>query len=199
MLHFATFRPTISRFAFGLLLSGPLLLAACKKDKEDPKPENQDNELITTLRYTLTPVGGGTPVFVQFRDADGDGGAAPVITSTSADGKLTLRKGLTYNGRLLVLDESKTPADTVSNEVKEEADEHLFVFAPTPAALLNVTITDRDANSLPLGLETSVQTQTAAGSGNLQITLRHQPGVKNGTAAPGDTDIEVTFPVVITN
>jgi hypothetical protein len=31
----------------------------------------------------------------------------------------------------------------------------------------------------------------------LFITLKHQPGVKNGTFAPGDTDIEIPFKLKI--
>jgi hypothetical protein len=186
-----------------LLLALPFAFSACKKDKkEDPKPNNADNEVITTIRYTLTPVGGGTTITAQSRDVDGDGGAAPVLTYTGATGatKLVFDKAKTYTGDILILDETKSPVDTVSNEVFKEADEHLFVYKPLAADLLTIVRTDFDASTpvpLPLGLKTTVTPRSTAGTGTLQIILRHQPGVKNGLEAPGDTDVDVTFPVEV--
>ncbi|WP_242582408.1 hypothetical protein [Hymenobacter telluris] len=171
------------------LLAVAPLFTACNNDDDDPTPDD-DNEQITTLTYTLTPVGGGAPVSATYRDLDGDGGTAPVI------GSLTLAANTTYTGTLSLLDETKNPAVNTSAEILEEADEHLFWFEPTPANLLTVTRTDRDKNNLEIGLQTRVVT-TAAATGNLKITLRHQPGTKNGTFAPGDTDVEVTFPTTV--
>ena len=63
---------------------------------------------------------------------------------------------------------------------------------------LNVTIlrTDLDANSLPIGL-LSKWTTTGVSSGTTTIRLRHQPGVKDGTCDPGETDIELDFHTII--
>jgi hypothetical protein len=57
-----------------------------------------------------------------------------------------------------------------------------------------VAITDKDSKNLPVGLESTWTTGTSA-NGALQIILRHQPGVKNGTESPGNTDLDVTFQV----
>lgn len=74
---------------------------------------------------------------------------------------------------------------------------------PTPVPAgdplnLTVTITDHDTNSqaYPVGLESNFATG-AAGSGWLRIVLRHQPNSKNGTYAPGSTDMDVGFNVTI--
>ncbi len=72
---------------------------------------------------------------------------------------------------------------------------------PVPAGSplnLTVTITDRDTNTqqYPIGLETKFVTG-AAGSGWIRIVLRHQPNTKNGTYAPGSTDLDVGFNVTI--
>ena len=80
--------------------------------------------------------------------------------------------------------------------MKEEANDHILFYTATPAGLLSVTRTDKDAKNLELGLTTSVVTN-AAGTGTLKITLRHQPGTKNGTFTPGDTDAESVFPVTV--
>ncbi|WP_331980162.1 hypothetical protein [Ohtaekwangia sp.] len=63
---------------------------------------------------------------------------------------------------------------------------------------LAVTITDHDSNpqQYPIGLESKFVTG-AASSGWLRIVLRHQPNVKDGTFAPGSTDLDVGFNVSI--
>jgi hypothetical protein len=173
-----------------ILLAAPFLFTACKKDK-DPAPADE-NEVITTVTYTLTPVGGGTPVAVTFRDPDGDQGSQqPTI------GTLTLAANTAYTGALTVLDETKSPVENTTAEILEKSDEHLFVYTVNPAGLLTIARTDRDKNNIEVGLATSVQTQTTAGTGVLNIVLRHQPGTKNGTATPGSSDVDVTFPVVV--
>jgi hypothetical protein len=180
-----SFRP----FLAALLLATPLLATSCKNDDDNPTPDDE-NELITTVRYTLTPAGGGTPLTVEYKDLDGAGGNAPVI------GNLTLAANTTYTGALTFLDESKNPADNITAEVNEESDEHLVVYVPAPANLVTITRTDRDRNNLEVGLATRLVTTTAA-NGTLKITLRHQPGTKTGQPEPGSTDAEVTFPVTV--
>ena len=172
----------------GLLAATPLF-SACNDDNDDPTPDD-DNEQITTVMYTLTPSSGGNAVTVTYQDVDGDGGAAPTI------GTLTLAANTTYTGALTLRDETKNPVVDTSAEILQEADEHLFVFEPAPTNLVTVTRTDRDRNNLEVGLQTRLVTTTAA-TGTLKITLRHQPGTKNGTATPGDTDVEVTFPTIV--
>lgn len=180
-----------SRFRLAaLLLAFPLAFSSCSDDNDDPTPD-EDNEQITTVTYVLTPTtAGGSTATVTWRDTDGTGGNAPTI------GTLNLRPNTTYTGAITLLDETKTPVANITDEVAKESDEHLFIYTGTPASLLNITRTDRDAKNLEIGLATRVVT-TAAGSGTLKVTLRHQPGSKDGSATPGDTDIEVTFPVTV--
>ncbi len=179
-----------SRFRLAaLLLAAPLVFSACKKD-EDPEPD-EDNEQITTVTYVLTPTtAGASTATVTWRDVDGPGGNAPTI------GTLNLKANTSYTGAITLLDETKNPVANVTDEVAKESDEHLFIYEGTPASLLSITRTDRAAKNLEIGLTTRVVT-TAAGTGSLKITLRHQPGSKNGTATPGDTDAEVTLPVTV--
>jgi hypothetical protein len=188
----------IMKNKFKYLLVVPLLagitLTSC--DKDDPEIPNEE-ELITTLIYTLTPTGSGPSVAFTFRDLDGDGGNPPVISVPS-----TLIANHQYTGEILLLNETESPADTISNEVEEEAEEHQFFFA---AATANVTVAyaDADGNGNPIGLATTVTTGDAS-TGTLTITLRHEPdkdgsNVSSGdiTNAGGETDIEVTFDVTI--
>jgi len=174
---------------FGMLFLA-LMWTGCTKD--DPVVPNEE-EVITTLTYTLTPTS-GTPVVMTFKDLDGDGGNAPVITGG------TLAANTTYTGAIVLLNETETPAENITLEITEEADEHQFFFESTVTGL-SVAYGDLDANGKPIGLVSTVTTG-AVGSGNVKVTLRHEPnktatGVAGGdiTNAGGSTDIEVTFPI----
>lgn len=168
--------------------------SACNDD--DMQPE-EPVELITTLTYTLTPDGGGTPVVWTFRDLDGDGGDAPVITTSP------LQEGVEYTGVITLLNETETPAEDISEEVAEEAEEHQFFFGIEQGLELSINVSDQDADGKPVGLNTQVAA-LVPGSGTVTIILIHEPekdasGVANGdiTNAGGEIDIEVTFDVVI--
>ena len=187
-----TFARTKAKLFLTLLLATPLAFTECGDD-HDPHPDH-DNELITTVVYALTPAAGSMApaATITWEDLDGAGGAAPVITG----GPLTLRANTAYTGTITLLDKTKTPVANITDEVAKEKEDHLFIYEPTPANLVTVTRTDRDAKNLEVGLATRVAT-TAAATGTLKITLRHQPGTKNGTAAPGDTDVAATVPLVV--
>ena len=171
-------------------------LFACKDDDEDepvvPVIPNEE-EVITTVRYTLTPTGGGAAAVFSFQDLDGDGGNTPVITADSIDANIT------YTGSLEFFNELETPADTITNEVLEEGDEHQ-VFFQINSGDFTVSYADVDKNGNPIGVSSTFESNTM--SGNLTITLRHEPdkaaaGVSGGdiTNAGGETDIEVSFPI----
>lgn len=178
-------------------------LTACKKDKEEtptptptPTPVNEE-ELITTLILTFTD--GATPANVyelRFTDEDGDGGNAPVITGD------TLPAGTALQLALRVLDESGSTPEEITEEIQAEDEEHQFFFQVTDANL-QIAYADADADGLPIGLSNTAITG-AASNGSLRVTLIHEPlksaaGVSLGQIenAGGETDIEVTLPVVI--
>ena len=171
-----------------------LVVLSCKKDDLKPTDDHDhnDSELITTLEMKFSGkgvLGNDTTFVVTFNDPDGDGGNAATKFDT-----IHLLKNSSYNVELTLLDKSKTPADTISNEVLEEANDHLFFYSSNPTGLVNVAITDKDGNGKNLGLK-STWTTTNTGSGKVKVKLMHQPGVKDGTSATGDTDVEVDFQV----
>lgn len=175
-----------------LLFASLFVFSSC--EKKDPEPVNEE-EVITTLTYTLTPGGGGTPVVLSFKDLDGDGGNAPTITGG------TLAANTVYNGAIVLLNETESPAENVTEEIEEKDDEHQFFFQASGA---NVTVAYADSDGTnPVGLATTVTTGDAS-SGTLTVTLRHEPakdaaGVAAGDIANagGETDIEVTFNVTV--
>lgn len=172
-----------------LLLMMSLSIVACKKDVdpiEIPVPEN-DPELITTIQLQFTDSSNSSnKILVQFKDPDGDGGNSPVQFDS-----LKLPANKTWYCETTLLNESVSPTINISEEVSEEANDHLFVYTPQ-GVNMNIQITDKDANNLPIGLKSTWRTSNAS-SGTIKVVLKHQPGVKNGTEAPGETDVEVLF------
>lgn len=171
-----------------------IALTACSSDDDNPTPVNEE-EVITTVIATLTPAGGGTDIILTSRDTDGDGPNAPVITIVG-----NLAASTTYNGSLTLSNETEDPAEDITSEVSTEGADHQFFFT---SAIGTVAYADTDTNGDPIGLAFTLTTATAT-TGNLTITLRHEPsksatGVSNGdiTNAGGETDVEVTFSGIV--
>lgn len=145
------------------LCSASLFFTSCEKDKPE---EPNEEEVITTLLVKLTPVTGGATLQYKFEDIDGPGGAAATIE------EIVLAPSTVYDAELLLLNKTVSPADTISNEVAEEADAHRFYYEVEGGANLSIGNYDTDANGIPVGL-TSRWTTGAVSTGKLQITLRH--------------------------
>jgi hypothetical protein len=170
-----------------------LMASSCSND--DNPPVNEE-ELITTVAVRFT--GGGQIITLTSRDLDGDGPNAPVITQTGGN----FQNSTTYSGSVLFLNELENPVEDITEEVAEEAEDHQ-VFYQITNNLGTFVYSDLDADGKPIGLIFNFTTSNS-GTGQIQVTLRHLPnksanGVANGeiTNAGGETDVQVTFPVVI--
>jgi hypothetical protein len=180
-----------------ILFTSALVFTSCSDD-DNPVIVNEE-EVITTLTATLTPAGGGSTITLRTQDLDGDGPNAPIITVTG--GPFIINT--VYNGSLVLLNETVSPAESINEEIEEEDDEHQF-FYQVSNNLATFAYTDADGDGNPVGLEFSVTTSATAGAGTLTITLRHEPnksasGVSEGdiTNAGGETDIEAIFPITV--
>ena len=203
--------------AFSLIIL--ITFNAClKRNKLDANVENplipaNENEVITTMKLAITD--GTTTLNYQYKDPDGDGGIAGsygnlsnTITAQS-DSVINLAINKTYTVSILLLDETKTLIDTISNSVLSEGVDHMFFFSasnPTgnpysiylTGSMTTINYLDLDANLRGIGLLTEWQTSSILlAKSLLTISLRHQPNTKNGTYAPGDTDIEIPFKLKI--
>lgn len=173
-----------------LTLTAVLLLSAwnsgCKK--EDDHDHDDEQELITTVRVTFT--GGGATTSFNWKDVDGAGGKAPVID------KIVLKENILYTVTVSFLNESVSPAEDITTEVKTEGTAHLVCFGST-GNISSPLATDTDSNGKPLGLNASCTT-LAAGDGTLTISLKHEPN-KSGASpcTTGETDAEASFAVTI--
>lgn len=166
----------------------PWFLVFCEKD-QDQTMDNEE-ELITDVVLTFSDELGNSQAF-SFSDPDGPGGNAP------SQDEIRLSSLSNYELQIEFLDASN-PMDVedITAEVIEESAEHLVCF-DFSGNINSVTITDTDENSLPLGLEAILITQQA-GEGSLTISLKHLPDKTNSIPCnTGETDVEVTFQVVI--
>lgn len=160
----------------------------CEKHPDDPECLGEE-ELITTLKVLVYDSATNASVGTfQFSDADNNG--TPEIFDT-----IKLNANTTYRVALQFLNTSVAPAEDITTEIEAEKDEHLIVFHAHDVTV-NFTYADVDDNNLPVGLS-SYWRATTTGNGHIHIKLRHQPGVKDGTETPGDTDVEVEFPAYI--
>lgn len=207
-------------------LCGALALPGCTGDDGfDGGTGGSDNEseVITTVRLTFLPDGGGAdPVDAAFTDPDGDGGV-----SGSAE-PIVLVSGYTYAFTVAFLDELGDPVQDIGAEVAEEAEQHqIFVTGtavegpatPTdPSAPVQHAYADRESDygenlvgdDLPVGLASTI-TARAGGSGTFVITLRHLPELNGqpqkvaglaemlaaGDPLPGDVDAAVEFDLTV--
>ncbi|MEM1000611.1 MAG: hypothetical protein AAGN35_26395 [Bacteroidota bacterium] len=181
--------PALILFALALVVTG------CKQDEDQPTlPPAVANEpeVITTLTLSFTDANNVQPdVAATFRDPDGDGGGGPDVFDN-----IELVANTTYNVAVTLLNETESPAEDVTVEILEENAEHLFCFVADGGSNITVTRTDTDG-TFEVGLQSQWVTG-AASTGNIVVTLKHQPdGLKDGTCTPGETDIEVDFPLII--
>jgi hypothetical protein len=200
-----------------------LSIGACNKQESTVTPAPPSNEFLTTVELVYQNSTDATDTGrAIWRQLDPTGSAPPDTSKAF----LNLKANSNYNVQVLILDETKTPPDTVSIVVRERVNYHLFFFQPSPISAANlvisntstaipvsdgtvtsvtgpylnltVTRTDVDSNNPPLqvGLTDNLVTG-AASTGRLRVVLRHQPNVKNGTYNPGSTDFDVNYQVTI--
>jgi hypothetical protein len=192
-----------------LLLLAVLMTASLSSCSSDDPVEENEGEVITdvTLKFTeVDPVAGlGTPFEVKASDPQGlESGSSPTI------GTINLKKGKTY--RLEISLFNSIANEDITEEIEEEKKEHQFFFLGTafvgsPVGLY--TYLDEDANGNPVGLLGSVTLGPTPGLNNatFRLILRHDldknfPGANNPhwqnfTQAGGETDLDITFPLVL--
>lgn len=204
-------------FLLGLV---SVLALGCTTD--DGEGGGDESEVITTVRLTFTPPGGGASVTAAFADPDGDGGM-----SGSSD-PIVLARGTTYDLSLEFLDELQDPAQDITGEIEREAEAHqVFITgsavegpatASDPIAPILQVYADLESNyganevgdDLPVGLSNTITARTA-GTGVLTITLRHMPELNGepqkiaglagmlaaGDPLPGQVDVAVDFELTV--
>ncbi len=171
-------------------------------EEGDHDHDDEEEEVINEVVLTFTP-DGGDPITATWFDADGDGVGSPEIED------IVLAANTEYTMTITLANTLED--EDVTEEIEEEAAEHMFFFAFTadifssPAGDGNfdgredeINYLDEDENGEPVGLETS-WTTGGANSGTFQVVLKHQPDEKTDTsdATVGGTDVNIEFPITI--
>jgi len=200
-----------------LALTLALLVTACEGDDHG---HDDENEVISLVELTFTPMGGGAPLVFEFTDPDGDGGVSGVSD------KIDLVVGVEYTLGVRFVNSLAEPPEDITDEVKGEAEDH-FVFVlgdvagPASAgssALVTHAYADSESDyganavgdDLPVGLVNTITTKEA-GTGKLRLILRHLPELNaqpqktgdlprelaEGEDLPGSVDVDVSFDLVV--
>jgi len=180
---------TMKTSAFYALLT--LAMLGCSDDDTTPEIINED-ELITTVILTLTQESGDQVVLTTV-DLDGDGPDEPETTVVG-----NFAENTQYTGAVQFLNETEDPAEDITEEVIEEAEEHQVFYTISEGLNITTTYVDFDSNDNPLGVNITLETGEAS-SGSLTVTLRHEPVKPNDglESAGGETDIATSFDVTI--
>ena len=175
------------------------------EDDADAPPCENEEEIITDVVLTWTPVNGGDPVVARAQDPDGEGPLNLAILD-----EIELSESTEYT--MAVTLSNSIEGEDITEEIMEEDDEHLFFFSFTdeifvsPAGNGNVdnredpiNYNDTDENNLPVGLSTSWETECGeeSSTGSFRIVLKHQPGIKSAvsTVSDGGTDVDLIFTI----
>jgi len=188
--------------SFYFLLFFTLIMISCSDD-DVPEAEN-DEEIITDVSLIFSPQGGGAPLVFKAVDPDGAG-----VADLQVEGEIALAVNTTYD--LFIELENSIDGEDISEEVKEEGDEHQLFFSFTNDLFVNptgagnigtssgsVNYSDQDENGLPIGLITTWRTEVV-GQGNFRVLLKHQPDLKTSTSTSGigSSDLDITWEIVI--
>lgn len=193
-----------SKLPLYLLILLTLGFASCESN--DPSKEN-DGEVITdvTLKFqelnaSNAPVGS----VLSFKASDPQGievGKTPTVQSIS------LTKGKKYQMTIEVTNSIKN--EDITQEILAEAAAHQFFFLG-PVFDSNIfSIQYADAGGIALGLKNTVTVSSSPGTNNssMRVVLRHDlnknfagarnPNFSNFVQAGGETDLDITFPVIL--
>lgn len=180
--------------------------ASCESD--DPVVEN-DGEVITDVNLTFTeldesgnPV--GTPLVFNASDAEG----IEVGNALTTD-DIELDRGTTYRLDIEVLNGIEN--EDITEEILEEADEHQFYFLGSAfegtSAPLTYVYDDESGELIGVRGVVTVSASPGFNTANFRLVLRHdldknfpgasEPNFSNFTQAGGESDLDVTFPLII--
>ncbi len=171
-----------------------LSFSSCKKDEVIVSPPVAANEYMTTLKLRFENKSNSSDTtWAVWKDLTPDDQNAPDTSKAI----INLQKDTKYKVSVKILDETKNPATDITEDIRERGNFHFFSFFTSGAISSNLTIvaTDFDTNPTPfhIGLENEFTTNGTVSSGRLEGVLKHQPNTKNGTFAPGNSELDVFF------
>ena len=127
----------------GTVLIFSLTLSGCSKSPQTVTPALPGNEFLTTVQLQLTNT--ADPTDVQLCSSTQ---MSPYTHTYQVDSIynsaafLRLKANSTYAGRVIILDETQNPVDTVSTEILARENYHLFFFEPSPVLSTNFAVSN---------------------------------------------------------
>ena len=170
---------------FTLLAS--TVIYSCSKSDDDPEEVNEQ-EVINRVSIVL---------------AEGSNSQTVTWNEGSTPPAITLDVDKVYTASIYFYDASDpTDVEDITEEVIEEVDEHFVLWEIAGLSDFLITSAPTDyagSDGIPINLVTEWGTG-GADSGNIKVTLIHEPTNKTGTTRSslgGETDIELTFPTTV--
>lgn len=167
----------ISILMMAILFTG-VFFTSCKNDDDvTPEPVNEEEEIT---RVSLIVEGNGASKTYDYK-----------VDGTKKD-KIMLDANSTYTVKFEVYNDEEN--ENVTEEVKEEKEEHLVCFSPSNSSL-RIVRSDKDDNGKEIGLS-STWTTLDNSTGKVQVKLKHQPDIKatqSENCNAGGTDVDVSF------
>lgn len=173
-----------------------LTFMACDSDGNGGEEGGGPPENITRVVITVeTGSGANLATYTAADRGDGLGFQAETMN---------LMGGVTYTGTIEVFDDTiaSAPDRNITDEIREERDAHRFFFTYAAvegaAGRVMAVPTDLDNNNLPVGLEFQLTvSQGGVAAGSLTVILSHFGAQPKSASPGGQTDVEVSFPIIV--
>jgi hypothetical protein len=189
---------TIKFFVILIQVSIITMYIGCKDNDPSEPPVTNEHPPATTVTVYLVKYdksGNLTPDTTKATVRD-----TSVIKGKPAnDGILALSSGYTYKGFLVLMDESATPVENMTEAIIKEKDGHIFIYSVKGNINGRITINelDKDNNGKDFGLNFKLTVSgSGSASGNIHILLRHYDSL-NKSDQVFDTDMDSDFPAKI--
>lgn len=156
----------VARYYFPLFLFVILMgaIAGCNKKAESVTPALPGNEFLTTVQLQLVNTTDPTDVqLASWTQMSPTSHTYQPDSSYFSRAVLNLKANTTYSGRVIILDETQTPVDTVSDEILQRMNYHLFFFQPTPILTSNIVIATNSTDIPVADWNTNVSDTTYGG------------------------------------
>ncbi|MBP6386447.1 MAG: hypothetical protein KA313_03900 [Pseudarcicella sp.] len=171
-------------FSFYIFVLVSVLFVSCSQN--DLSILIDERESITSMKLVFQESANTLPLtFLYSKDTDGTG---PKVEKKDT---IRLDSAKTYNLKVVLMDETKSPAVDVTKEIEREKEIHFTQISPSTTGFIKVSPLDLDANGFPVGLNNSFEV-LKKGNTKLSIVLYHQLGSKDNAENNG-ADIAVDF------
>ncbi|HET6255412.1 MAG TPA: hypothetical protein VFE32_15135 [Puia sp.] len=124
-----------------------LSLSGCSKSASTTTPSFPGNEFLTTVQLQLTNT--SDPTDVQLASSTQISPYTHTYQSDSiynSNAFLHLKANSTYSGKVIILDQTQSPAAVISDEILARENYHLFFFQPSPILASNIIISNTTTN-----------------------------------------------------